>query len=1121
MGRSASADGSSSRAFLYVDGQMVDLNNTVSLAGWTLTNAAAINDSGRIVCSAKSNDGQSFRTYLLVTSASGPVITAQPQPKVLVVGSAAAFTVAADGPGSLRYQWQKNGAPISGATSDSYAITSAQTGDAGDYAVTITNGSGSVTSIAAKLAAAAPPAITAPPQSQSANVGDSVLLSVTATGMPAPSYQWQKNGTNITGATQANFSILTLQAGDAANYTVVVSNDSATMISAAAVVTVNTQPRITSNFSAKEVNVGASTTFSITTTGTAPFSYQWLRNGVPISGATSASYAIASVQSGDLGAYAITISNVAGSITTNVGTLAFAVPPTITAQPKASLTTGVAGFTTQFTVTATGSQPLSYQWMKDGVPIVGATSPSYFLSSAKEGDAGSYTVAISNLAGSITGIPVTLTVLVPVTVITPPQGQTVRDGTAVTLSVVATGTAPLTYQWEKNGILISGATASTYQIPSALVGNGGRYYVHVTNPLGTVILAADITVIATPPVFTLQPRNQNVVPGTSATFTAAVSSIEPVSYQWRKNGSDIAYAPNSPTFTIASAQASDIGAYTVVVYYSTDGLNGFGTVTSSPAALTVGADGLASVQSSNAGSYSVKITNTAGTITSSAATLTVTDAVFAGTYFGTFSGNQGSWALYVRKDGTGVWVAYLAAMKAAFVSNVTIKTDGTFGVVGTVGTSTGPALLAVVGEKPRVEAAPQSLILSGQINSSGQVTGQLTGGASASVSGAVDAPSGTSAVSAGVYTAAALNAASGSAYSVVGPSGHAFVVTSTAAGADSATGTMSASGQLTATTASGAQFSLTLNAQSQTIVATFTPAGATTATSFSGLTDGVASTSRVLNLSVLTSIASAGDTFTLGYVVGGDGTSGTKPLVIRAAGPSLGALGVGGVLADPKIELFTGSIKSGENDNWGGTLATTAAMANVGAFDYASITSKDAATVANITSRDNSVRVSASDNGTGTVIAEIYDATQAASFARSTPRLINVSLLKNIGSGLTAGFVIGGVGTKTVLIRAVGPTLGAAPFSIGGAADDLQLTLFDGASKRIGSNDNWGTPVGEGAATAAQLTTTFTQVGAFALISGSKDAAFLATLAPGNYTVQVSGVGGATGFALVEIYEVP
>jgi hypothetical protein len=273
-------------------------------------------------------------------------------------------------------------------------------------------------------------------------------------------------------------------------------------------------------------------------------------------------------------------------------------------------------------------------------------------------------------------------------------------------------------------------------------------------------------------------------------------------------------------------------------------------------------------------------------------------------------------------------------------------------------------------------------------------------------------------------------------------------------------------------------------------------------------------TARLTNLSILTSIASASDNFTLGYVVGGAGTSGSKSILIRAAGPTLGAapFSIAGTAADPKLEVYAGSAKTGENDNWGGSAALSTAFAAVGAFSYVSGTSLDAAILATIAPGDNSVRVSANGNGTGTVIAELYDSTPFAAMTVTSSRLVNVSVLKNLGTGLTVGFVIDGTGAKRVLIRAVGPTLAGAPFNVAGVVSDPQLTLFSGQTI-IGSNDNWGgTP---------ELTAAFAQVGAFALPATSRDAALVATLQPGNYTVQARGVGTATGTAIVEVYELP
>ena len=272
-------------------------------------------------------------------------------------------------------------------------------------------------------------------------------------------------------------------------------------------------------------------------------------------------------------------------------------------------------------------------------------------------------------------------------------------------------------------------------------------------------------------------------------------------------------------------------------------------------------------------------------------------------------------------------------------------------------------------------------------------------------------------------------------------------------------------------------------------------------------------TSQIINLSVLTSLDAPDATFTLGFVIGGAGTSGAKPLLVRAAGPQLAQFSVGNPLADPKLQFFAGPALVGENDNWAGSSALSALMAQVGAFPYTTTTSKDAAfaATANLATPANSVVVS-SNNSTGAVIAEVYDATLASANTAATPRLINVSVLKNIPAGatLTAGFVIGGTTSKTVLVRVIGPTL--AGFGVGGPLADPQLALFNG-STQIAINDNW--------AGSAAVKDAMAAVGAFALDPTTKDAALLISLQPGSYSVQASGVGATAGTALVEVYEVP
>ncbi len=271
---------------------------------------------------------------------------------------------------------------------------------------------------------------------------------------------------------------------------------------------------------------------------------------------------------------------------------------------------------------------------------------------------------------------------------------------------------------------------------------------------------------------------------------------------------------------------------------------------------------------------------------------------------------------------------------------------------------------------------------------------------------------------------------------------------------------------------------------------------------------------HLLNLSIRTSLTSDVPDFTVGTVVGGPGTSGSKALLARAVGPSLIPFGLTDAVIDSKIDLVSGTTVVGTNDNWGGTAAVSNAAAAVGAFPLASATSRDAAIFNPTTASGGyTLQIAGVSGATGTVLAELYDATAVSAFTATTPRLVNVSVRKPIAAGevLTAGFVLGGNTSRTILIRAIGPTLGA--FGVPGTMSDPKLELYSGASV-LAANDNWG---GD-----AQVNAVCASVGAFGISdTASKDAMLVITLPPGAYTAQVSGANNSAGAALIEIYEVP
>ncbi|MCX8520952.1 MAG: immunoglobulin domain-containing protein, partial [Rhodoferax sp.] len=254
-------------------------------------------------------------------------------------------------------------------------------------------------------------------------------------------------------------------------------------------------PTITTQPVAISVTAGQAASFSVVATGTAPLRYQWKKNGVEVTagvGGTSSTYTTPATVDGDNNAvFTVVVSNSAGTVTSNTTRLtvaAAAVVPAITTQPAAQTVT--AGQSATFSVTATGTSP-SYQWTKNGSNISGATSSTYTTPATSSADnAAVFTVVVSNSAGTVTSSSATLTVNVPPSITTQPAAQVVNAGQAATFSVTATGTAPLLYQWKKNGVDVTtgvGATSSTYTTPATVVGDSGAVFtVVVSNNLSTV-----------------------------------------------------------------------------------------------------------------------------------------------------------------------------------------------------------------------------------------------------------------------------------------------------------------------------------------------------------------------------------------------------------------------------------------------------------------------------------------------------------------------------------------------------------------------------------------------------------------------------------------------------------
>lgn len=493
--------------------------------------------------------------------------------------------------------------------------------------------------------------------------------------------------------------------------------------------------------------VGDPATFSVVAEGDAPITYQWHKNTLPIAGATGPSIAFPTLSLTDTGVYYVIATNPAGStISQTAAVFVTKRSQTITFAP--AVTTAIAGSSIAVSATSSSGLPVTFTLVSGAATISGGLLT---------GDGGTVVVratqAGNDFYGAADGVERTFSFvtggLSPV-ITSPPTDQTVTAGAAVTLRVSVVGTPGPTFQWQKDGVAIEGATSSTFAIASAGLVNAGRYTVTATNSGGAASASATLVVRAAP-VITTPPASVNAVAGDRVSFTVALTAFPAPTYQWRRNGTAIPGATRAD-YTIASAAAADAGRYDVVA------------------------------------------TNIVGSTTSAAATLTVFVRDFSGVYFGRFAGAAtGEMALFVRADRTAVLLGHVPSAGAGLAAT-TVQVDlaGRFSTdVTTIG------------------ATPRAATLRGAIDEvAGTVAGEATG-LGVTFEGA-RAPS-TGGFVSGLFTHAAVGTAAGRGQAIVAADGQAFLLHLNNTTPDSARGALTPAARLTATTVAQAALDIGFN----------------------------------------------------------------------------------------------------------------------------------------------------------------------------------------------------------------------------------------------------------------------------------------------------------------------
>lgn len=568
-----------------------------------------------------------------------PAISVQPNAFNRVnYGGTLSLSVAASGDPPLKYQWWHDGKVVPGGAGSLLTTSDLKFTSGGIYWVVVTNSQGSATSSNALVEVSGLPWISQQPVSQIVEPTQAAGFKVRAQGIDTSflGYQWYKDGVALPGANNPTLSVNNVGLPDQGTYHVVVGSflggsvqsSNVTLTISRAPADAELLPKILamsppSNGVGTE---GVAGTFHVTTVGWKPLSFQWLFNGQVIPGATNADFSISEVLTNHAGTYSAVVTNAFGGATNSVtfavnstratndafahravlkddgysvrasnryATLEAEEPP-----PRA----GVGGHSLWWTWTAPFSGVATFNASASGFSAVVSvfhgdtlnelipadqSGPGNYLANVQMDQGETVQVSVDSFFSDGGGAAIALTFLQDPSADAVPSiasslpATNLSAGDTLTFSVTPAGAHPLHAQWFKDGVLLPQFTGTNLVITNIQAGNGGSYFVTVTNRNGTASTpAVQVTVSPSPPVFLSVPSNQWVTEGYPLRLEASAKGTAPLEYQWKFNGKPLVGETN-PVFRHPTAAVSLHGQYSVAVSNSLGGTN------SSPVSVSV------------------------------------------------------------------------------------------------------------------------------------------------------------------------------------------------------------------------------------------------------------------------------------------------------------------------------------------------------------------------------------------------------------------------------------------------------------------------------------------------------------------------------------------------------